>query len=96
MTERFLEGLKVLELAHMTAGPLAARRLCDFGAEVIKVEQKGGDIARLDFGPSGNAVDGDHLRFHMLSGGKRSIELDFKLAYSFVLNHFLIVRPYVR
>jgi crotonobetainyl-CoA:carnitine CoA-transferase CaiB-like acyl-CoA transferase len=79
MTEHFLDGLKVLELAHMTAGPLAARRLCDLGAQVIKVEPKGGDVARFHAGPPGNSVDGDHLRFHMLSGGKRSIELDFKL-----------------
>jgi CoA:oxalate CoA-transferase len=78
MTERFLEGLKVLEFAHMTAGPLAARRLCDFGAQVIKVEPKGGDLCRYTGGPA-NDVDGDHVRFHQLSGGKRSIVLDLKL-----------------
>lgn len=79
MAERFLEGLKVLELAHMMAGPLAGRRLCDFGAQVIKIEAKGGDSARFPGGSPANEVDGDHLRFHLLNGGKRSIELDFKL-----------------
>jgi crotonobetainyl-CoA:carnitine CoA-transferase CaiB-like acyl-CoA transferase len=78
MTERFLDGLKVLEFAHMTAGPLAARRLCDLGAQVIKVEPRGGDLARFTNGADYN-VDGDHVRFHQLSGGKRSIVLDFKL-----------------
>jgi len=33
-----LEGLRVLELGQLIAGPFAARTLADFGADVIKVE----------------------------------------------------------
>jgi len=41
-----LEGIKVLELAQMVAGPGAGLLLADYGADVIKVEPPGGDGAR--------------------------------------------------
>jgi nickel-responsive transcriptional regulator NikR len=37
-----LQGLKVLELGQLIAGPFAAKTLADFGADVIKVEPPGG------------------------------------------------------
>ena len=37
-----LDGLKVLELGQLIAGPFAAKTLADFGAEVIKIEPPGG------------------------------------------------------
>ncbi|MCL6517024.1 CoA transferase [Alicyclobacillus sp.] len=43
---RPLEGLRVLELGSLIAGPFAARILADFGAEVIKIEPKSGDPLR--------------------------------------------------
>jgi len=41
-----LAGIRVLELGSTVAGPFCARLLADFGAEVIKVEQKDGDAVR--------------------------------------------------
>ena len=45
--ERPLEGLRVLELGSLIAGPFATRIMAEFGAEVIKVEKPGtGDPLR--------------------------------------------------
>ena len=41
-----LEGVRVVELATVVAGPGAGRYLADFGAEVIKVEAPGGRARR--------------------------------------------------
>ena len=42
-----LEGLKVVEVGHVLAGPWCGTMLADFGAEVIKVEPpKEGDLIR--------------------------------------------------
>ena len=41
-----LDGLKVLELARVLAGPWAGQLLADLGAEVIKVESPIGDETR--------------------------------------------------
>ncbi len=41
-----LAGLRVLEVGEMTAGPYAAKLLADYGAQVVKIEQPGGDPAR--------------------------------------------------
>ena len=42
----FLDGLRVLDFSHMLAGPMAARRLADFGAHVVKVEPAACDPLR--------------------------------------------------
>jgi crotonobetainyl-CoA:carnitine CoA-transferase CaiB-like acyl-CoA transferase len=69
-----LQGVKVLDLSAVVAGPLAAALLADQGAEVIKVERIGsGDIQR-HVGSSRNGFSGF---FHMLNRGKKSIALDF-------------------
>ncbi len=41
-----LEGIRVVELATYVAAPLVGRMLADLGAEVIKVEGRGGDAWR--------------------------------------------------
>ena len=46
ITKSPLEGLKVLELARVLAGPWAGQILADLGAEVIKVESPTGDETR--------------------------------------------------
>jgi crotonobetainyl-CoA:carnitine CoA-transferase CaiB-like acyl-CoA transferase len=77
-----LNGVRVLELARILAGPWAGQILADLGADVIKVERKGaGDDTRAWGPPFVPATDGGHLGsayFHGTNRGKRSIELDFE------------------
>ncbi|MGG5887401.1 CaiB/BaiF CoA transferase family protein [Falsiroseomonas sp. HC035] len=73
---RPLEGIKVVEVGQVFAGPFAGAILADLGADVIKVEKpEGGDDARQ----MGRAFrHGDALVFHEFNRGKRSIALDLK------------------
>ncbi|MEG2578119.1 MAG: CoA transferase, partial [Glutamicibacter sp.] len=41
-----LEGVKVIDLSRILAGPLCSMTLADFGAEVLKVENAAGDETR--------------------------------------------------
>lgn len=70
-----LEGLLVIDLTRVLAGPYATMVLADLGARVIKVEVPGtGDDAR-HFGPF---MDGRSAYFSSLNRGKQSIALDLK------------------
>ena len=77
-----LNGLRVLELARVLAGPWAGQLLSDLGADVIKVERKGvGDDTRSWGPPFVEGKDGEPIGaayFHCANRGKRSIELDFE------------------
>src|SRR5947209_16080994 len=77
-----LEGVRVLELARILAGPWAGQVLADLGAEVTKVERAGaGDDTRGWGPPFVKAADGgtlDAAYFHAANRGKRSIEVDFE------------------
>ena len=66
-----------MDFSQMLSGPLAARRLADLGARVIKVEPRGGEPLRRARQVV-DGVDGDALRFHSYNGGKESVELDLK------------------
>ena len=70
-----LEGLRVVDFSAYIAGPGAAGILCDWGAEVIKVERPGGDSMRHVFGDLANAPDSNPT-FEVDNRGKRSIVLD--------------------
>jgi formyl-CoA transferase len=70
-----LQGLKVIELGQLIAGPFAGKLLGEFGAEIIKIEPPGiGDPLRkwrkLDNGTS--------LWWHVQSRNKKSVTLDLK------------------
>jgi len=69
-----LDGLRVLDLSRVLAGPLCAQMLADHGASVIKVEPPEGDEARR-FGPPLDER-GEVAYFGALNRGKRSIAVD--------------------
>jgi crotonobetainyl-CoA:carnitine CoA-transferase CaiB-like acyl-CoA transferase len=77
-TERPLEGILVLDFSQFLAGPVAAMRLADLGARVIKIERPGiGDIGRtLAF--AGRSADGDTISFHAMNRNKESVAADLK------------------
>ena len=72
--KRALEGLRVMELGQVMAGPFCALQLCDMGADVIKVEPPEGDPTRL----MGTRAGTDSTGFAALNRGKRSVVLDLK------------------
>lgn len=74
MTALPLAGYRVLELAHLIAGPVCGMSLADMGADVIKVEQPGqGDASRTAYG----AHYGDESAvFITVNRNKRSVALD--------------------
>jgi len=70
-----LEGVRVLDLTWVLAGPFASMILNDLGAEVIKVERPPvGDVARL----TAPLIDGESAYFFSINRGKKSICLDLK------------------
>ncbi|MBQ0824591.1 CoA transferase [Microvirga terrae] len=77
-----LEGLKVLELARILAGPWVGQLLADLGADVVKVERPGaGDDTRGWGPPFVEGADGGDLSaayFHSCNRGKRSMAVDFE------------------
>jgi crotonobetainyl-CoA:carnitine CoA-transferase CaiB-like acyl-CoA transferase len=73
---RALDGVRVLELATVVAGPGAGRYLADFGADVIKIEAPGGDPARR-MGWVGEGEE-DSYFWKLLNRNKTSISLDLK------------------
>ncbi|WP_030204812.1 CaiB/BaiF CoA-transferase family protein [Streptomyces sp. NRRL S-87] len=68
-----LAGLRVLDLATLFAGPLAATLLGDFGAEVVKVEHPHRPDPSRGHGP---AKDGVGLWWKLLGRNKRTVTLD--------------------
>jgi len=71
-----LEGVRILDMSHVQAGPTCTQLLAWFGADVIKVERPGtGDITR---GQLQDIPKVDSLYFTMLNHNKRSITLDTK------------------
>ncbi|MGY6630385.1 MAG: CaiB/BaiF CoA transferase family protein [Wenzhouxiangella sp.] len=77
-----LNGLRVLELARILAGPWVGQLLADFGAEVVKVERPGqGDDTR-HWGPpflrdEKGRETGESAYFLSANRGKRSVAIDF-------------------
>lgn len=71
-----LAGMKVIELAHIMAGPVCGLMLADMGADVIKVEKaKGGDDSRRFLPPD---IEGETAAFMMMNRNKRGIAVDLK------------------
>jgi crotonobetainyl-CoA:carnitine CoA-transferase CaiB-like acyl-CoA transferase len=75
MAGRVLEGIRILDLTRVVAGPFATAVLADLGADVIKVERPGtGDDYRYGPSPKGETS----LSFQNINRGKRSITLDVR------------------
>jgi formyl-CoA transferase len=71
-----LEGVRIVDLSHVQAGPTCTQLLAWFGADVIKIEKPGsGDVTR---GQLRDVPGADSLYFTMLNHNKRSITLDAK------------------
>jgi crotonobetainyl-CoA:carnitine CoA-transferase CaiB-like acyl-CoA transferase len=77
VTERrgALSGLKVVEIAHVIAGPLAGTFLADLGAEVVHVEDPGTGDPQRNAGPT---KDGVHLWWKVAARNKRSVTLNLR------------------
>jgi crotonobetainyl-CoA:carnitine CoA-transferase CaiB-like acyl-CoA transferase len=75
LPEGALAGLKVVEFAHVIAGPLAGTLLADLGAEVIHVEDPGiGDPQRA----AGPHREGTHLWWKVSARNKKSVTLNLR------------------
>jgi len=73
-----LTGIRVVEFAHIMAGPVCGLLLADMGADVIKVERlPGGDGTRSFVPPD---IEGESAAFMMLNRGKRGVALDLRSA----------------
>ena len=79
MSRGILAGIRVLDLSGMLAGPYCTMMLADHGAEVIKIEDPGGDTSRNN-GPY-REDDPEHAwagYFVSLNRGKKSVRLDLE------------------
>lgn len=74
-----LEGVRVVDLTQVMAGPFCTMLLADMGADVIKVEPTGtGDLSRSMGGAEMRLQGDDNAPFLALNRNKRSIALDLK------------------
>jgi len=80
-----LEGVRIVDLTTMVAGPVAAMMLADQGADVIKVESPSGDLMRhFAFGRGGMCAS-----FLSCNRNKRSLAVDLKNAEGLAIVHKL-------
>ncbi|MGH7908074.1 MAG: CaiB/BaiF CoA transferase family protein [Candidatus Binataceae bacterium] len=69
-----LDGIRIIDVTHMLAGPMATMMLADQGADVIKIEPlETGDVGRLRGEPAGMAPG-----FVMINRNKRSVAINLK------------------
>lgn len=80
MTDQMLPlaGVRVLDFSQFLAGPYAALKLADMGAEVVKVERAGvGDLSRYLY-LTDTKIGGESTIFHAINRNKRSLAIDLK------------------
>lgn len=78
MTELPLAGVTVLDFSQFLAGPVAALRLADLGARVVKIERPGGGDAGRQLAFAGRMIQGDSVSFQAMNRNKESIVADLK------------------
>lgn len=74
MKKSVFEGIRVLDIGHIVAGPIAASMLADFGAEVVKRERPGAGDSLRKLLPK----NGVGLHSKVASRNKKAITLDLK------------------
>ena len=74
-----LEGVRVLDLSRVLAGPWATQLLADLGAEVIKVEKPGAGDDTRHWGPPWHEHGDEKVAAYFLAAnrGKKSVAIDF-------------------
>ena len=79
-----LNGVTVLDLSRVLAGPWATQALADLGAEVIKIERPGAGDDTRQWGPpfavQAGGGRGDAAYFFAANRGKRSVTIDISRA----------------
>ena len=81
-----LDGIKVLELTQIIAGPFCGIALADLGAEVVKLESPVGDASRK----IGQFAPGESKAFHGLNRGKRGLIIDLATSQGREVAHRLV------
>jgi crotonobetainyl-CoA:carnitine CoA-transferase CaiB-like acyl-CoA transferase len=69
---RPLDGVRVIDLGTLTAGPFCCRLLANLGADVIKIEPLAGEVGRH----SPPMMGSESVYFHMTNNDKRSVSAD--------------------
>ena len=78
MTDLPLDGVTVLDFSQFLAGPVAALRLADLGARVVKIERPGDGDAGRHLAFAGRMIDGGSLSFQAMNRNKESLVADLK------------------
>lgn len=73
-----LEGIKIIELASYVAAPIVGRMCADMGAEVIKIEEHGGDAWRETCAGHTQTGFDENPLFDLYNAGKKSVSLNLK------------------
>lgn len=73
---RSLEGIRVLEMGQLIAGPFCGQLLADFGAEVVKIEPPQGGDSMRQWGRTD--ADGNPLWWPVIARNKKSLTLDLR------------------
>ena len=86
---KLLEGVRVLDLSRMLAGPYGSMLLADMGAEVIKVEEPGGGDPMRAMGPP-FLPDGESAYFLAINRNKKSVAIDLSATAGREVFHDLV------
>jgi len=78
-TQRPLEGIKVIDMSTFIGAPATSRFFAEFGADVIKIEPKGGDVVRFNGASEGRlATPYENTTWDLENAHKRGLVLDLK------------------